>query len=241
MARTVSRPRPAPAATLRIPVGERELALVIRRHRRARRVILRLDRGGEAAVVTLPPLVPETEAIALALRSSDWLRTRLATLPPHVPFAVGAELPLLGRPHRVIAAPAAKRIVAADATIAVPTTSGDVSQQLHRWLRRQARAEIGHRVAAKATQIGRPVGRIAVRDQTSRWGSCAANGNLSFSWRLIMAPAAVLDYVVAHEVAHLAVKGHGRAFWALVRTLTTGVDEARAWLRCHGDSLHRYG
>jgi predicted metal-dependent hydrolase len=97
------------------------------------------------------------------------------------------------------------------------------------------------RVREKTVLLGRAAGRISVRDPVSRWGSCAASGNLSFSWRLILAPEMVLDYVVAHEVAHLAVRGHGPLFWKTVAGLTEGTAEARAWLRRHGAGLHRYG
>jgi len=89
--------------------------------------------------------------------------------------------------------------------------------------------------------LGCPVGKISVRNQRSRWGSCAPSGNLSFNWRLILTPDWVLDYVVAHEVAHLAVPNHSGAFWHTVDQLTSHADNGRAWLRCNGDRLFRYG
>lgn len=224
-----------------IRVGNWDLPLVIRRNGRARRVILRLDRDGEAATVTLPPHASERDGIALAMRSSSWLAARLARLPARVPFDVGAVVPVLGRPHLIIANSASSGITAADGTLAVGGRHDGVAQRLHRWFRQQARHELSRRAGDKAARIGRAIGGISVRDPTSRWGSCTADGRLSFSWRLIMAPATVLDYVAAHEVAHLAVKGHGPAFWAMVRTLTDGMDEARVWLRRDGDALHRYG
>jgi predicted metal-dependent hydrolase len=94
---------------------------------------------------------------------------------------------------------------------------------------------------AKAEHLGRPLLRISVRDVRSRWGSCSSAGALSFSWRLILAPPAVLDYVVAHEVAHLAERGHGPEFWRTVARLTEHMDAGRAWLRRHGRELFRYG
>ncbi|MBL4691914.1 MAG: M48 family metallopeptidase, partial [Magnetovibrio sp.] len=92
-----------------------------------------------------------------------------------------------------------------------------------------------------ARSIDLDVGRITVRDTRSRWGSCTVSGQLNFSWRLVLAPDFVLDYVVAHEVAHLMHKNHGKAFWDLTKRLTERTDEAKAWLNAHGRNLHRYG
>jgi len=100
------------------------------------------------------------------------------------------------------------------------------------------------RAHAKAPLISAPhqrVGRITVRDTRSRWGSCASDGQLNFSWRLVMAPEFVLDYVVAHEVAHLAHRNHGPVFWALTETLTDQMREAKAWINANGKLLYRYG
>ena len=88
--------------------------------------------------------------------------------------------------------------------------------------------------------LGKPHGRIAVRDTRSRWGSCSSKGTLSFSWRLVLAPPFVLDYLVAHEVAHLAHMNHSAAFWALARRLAPRMPEAELWLKVHGPVLHRY-
>ena len=109
------------------------------------------------------------------------------------------------------------------------------------WLREQARSEIATRVQEKACLLERAPGRITVRDTRSRWGSCSHDGNLSFCWRLVMAPMMVLDYVVAHEVAHLRWTHHGPRFWATVATLTANAGAARCWLDDHGERLHRYG
>ena len=106
------------------------------------------------------------------------------------------------------------------------------------WLREQARQACLAAVTRHAAAGGWRPGRITLRDPRSRWGSCNAGGDLMFSWRLIMAPAAVLDYVVAHEVAHLAELNHSPHFWAVVRRLCPDHAPAREWLRRHGASLH---
>ena len=92
-----------------------------------------------------------------------------------------------------------------------------------------------------AQRLGLTYTRLGVRDQTSRWGSCSSNKTLSFSWRLILAPEEILDYVAAHEVAHLREMNHSERFWALVTKTLPGHDEARQWLRQNGQELHRYG
>jgi len=97
------------------------------------------------------------------------------------------------------------------------------------------------RAEAYARQVERKLGRITLRDTRSRWGSCAANGNLSFSWRLVLAPVEVLDYVVAHEVAHLVHHNHSPAYWAVVRELVPEADGLRRWLKTNGPRLHLYG
>ena len=109
------------------------------------------------------------------------------------------------------------------------------------WLRGEARRVLSDRISAKADQTGRLPIRISVRDTRSRWGSCSSAGALSFSWRLILAPPEVLDYVVAHEMAHLTHPGHGSEFWLTVARLTDQMDAGRAWLRRHGRELFRYG
>ena len=107
------------------------------------------------------------------------------------------------------------------------------------WYRREARALIAPRAHARAESLGASVARVAIRDPRSRWGSCSGTGTLSFSWRLVLAPERVLDYVVAHEVCHLLRADHSPAFWALVAGAFPGHEAARAWLRTDGALLHR--
>ena len=109
------------------------------------------------------------------------------------------------------------------------------------WLKSEAQRTISPLCLAKAAKIDRRVRRVVVRSQRSRWGSCGANGHLSFNWRLILAPDDVLDYVVAHEVAHLMEMNHSPAFWRVVRRLTPEMENARAWLNRKGQQLYRYG
>jgi predicted metal-dependent hydrolase len=114
-------------------------------------------------------------------------------------------------------------------------------RRLENWLRKRAAEAIRARVDSHCESLGLSCRRIGVRDQKSRWGSCSSNGNLSFSWRLIMAPPHVLDYVAAHEVAHLREMNHSPRFWALVRRAVPEYEKAQGWLKANGQELHCYG
>ena len=107
------------------------------------------------------------------------------------------------------------------------------------FLKDAARAALVPAAHGYAEQVGRRAARITLRDTRSRWGSCSSEGALSFSWRLAMAPPEVLDYVAAHEAAHLVEMNHGPRFWALVERLRPDWRESRDWLRRHGGDLHR--
>ena len=225
-----------------LDIEGRAVPLRVRRNRRARRLVLRIDAAAGGAVVTLPPGVPVEDGLDMARQRASWIAGRLAALPARMPFADGARVPFLGVEHWIRHRPGCRGTVwREDGEIHVAGRPEHVARRLGDWLKGEARRHIAPLAAAKAELLGRAAGRVTLRDTRSRWGSCAANGNLSFCWRLVMAPETVLDYVVAHEVAHLAERGHGPRFWRAVEGLTADAEGARAWLREHGDRLHRYG
>lgn len=210
--------------------------------RRARRIGLRVDARDGRCVLVLPDPSLRTAGLAFARSKADWIARRLGAVAPRVPFAPGVVVPFKGVDHRVVHDPAARDPVAVgDGIVRVGGAAGLIARQMARWLRAEALAEVTARAPAKAAAIGARPGRIAVRDTRSRWGSCAASGNLSFSWRLILAPEPVLDYVVAHEVAHLVEHNHGPRFWRIVDRLCPERRAHETWLRRHGAALHRYG
>ncbi len=224
----------------------RPVPVTFRRNRRARRLILRIapgcGKGPDGVVVTLPARASVGDGRALVGDKADWIADQLDDLPPHVPLANGSVIPVLGVDHAIRHCPGGRRGVwREDGEIRVSGRAEHTPRRLADWLKREARREIAGRVRDKAADLGREPGRISLRDTRSRWGSCAPNGNLSFCWRLFLAPEFVLDYVVAHEVAHLEELHHGPAFWRLVQRLTPAKEEARAWLHRHGAALHRIG
>lgn len=234
-------PPPDPEALVLDRDGRR-IALTVRRSARARRLALKFDPGAGLPVLVLPPRVPVATGLAFAERNWAWLLARLDRLPDHVPFADGAVIPLHGVPHPVHHAPALRGVVqVAEGCIQVAGRPEHVARRLGDWLKREARRAILPLAEEKAALLGRKPARVTLRDPRSRWGSCSSDGRLAFSWRLVLAPMPVLDYVVAHEVAHMAEMNHSAAFWRVVARLTPHLEEGRRWLKANGHGLHRYG
>ena len=228
--------------TVTLSLEGRPIDIAVRRSARANNIALRIDPAKYAPELVLPARVGEAEGLDFVRSRARWLLDRLAALPPHIPFRDGAILPLRDRPHLIVHDPAGRRGVSLeDGRIVVSGRAEHLSRRLHDWLRRVARTVIAPEVRDKAQALGREPGKITIRNQRSRWGSCARSGNLSFNWRLILAPDRILDYVVAHEVAHLAVPNHSAAFWRTVDRLSPHADTGRRWLRQNGDRLFRFG
>lgn len=225
-----------------IELAGREVALVVRRSKRARRLAVRIPGHDDSVELVLPARAPESDGLAFLKSRAGWVLERLDRLPRRIPFVDGTELPLGGIPHRLRRAPGGRQPVVVDGReIWVSGRPEHMARRVGDWLRAEARRRIAFLAREKAAIIDARVSRISVRDQKSRWGSCAPGGRLSFSWRLVLAPPTVLDYVVAHEVAHLVEPNHSAAFWRLVDRLTADREGSRAWLRRHGLALHRYG
>jgi predicted metal-dependent hydrolase len=225
----------------------------VRRHPTARRMTLRVSRTKRAVIVTLPLRCNLKQAGRFLSTNIEWVRERLTSMPEPVPFADGGSIPLRGLPHRIVFV-GPKRGVPVRQVRTVGSPDGEQYGELHvagqlehaprrlrDWLANEAKNDLIKRAAHHARNLNVEMGRITVRDQTSRWGSCSSNGNLSFSWRLILAPSTILDYVAAHEVAHLQEMNHGPNFWALVERTYPDLEQAKKWLQIYGLDLHRYG
>jgi predicted metal-dependent hydrolase len=222
-----------------IRIGEPAIEIRLRRHAGARRMVLRIGRALEGAVLTLPLSTPVARAHAFALDQEAWLRLQLAAAPPRRAVRLGSQAPFRGAMIQIEAA-SDEQLALSDGVLRVPGPEGMVPARVAAFLREAARARCLAAVQRHSAQIGLPFGRITLRDTRGRWGSCASTGNLMFSWRLIMAPDAVLDYVAAHEIAHLAEMNHSARFWAQVARLRPDYPAARDWLRRHGPDLMAY-
>lgn len=213
--------------------------VVLRRSARARRISLRVSALDGRVTLTLPKGVAEREAMAFARSKEDWIRGHLQARLDNIDVGHGAELPLGGQALRVVPG-AGRRVVVGDQTIAVPGAPEQVAARLQAHLKALARARLAVASDLYAERLGRPYQRISIRDTRSRWGSCSSRGTLMYSWRLVLMPQAVLDYVAAHEVAHLEQMNHSQAFWDTVTRIHGPYDTARSWLRRHGSDYHRY-
>ena len=212
------------------------------RSSRARNVSLRIDARAGAVVVTLPPRKPRREGMALLTLHADWAMQCVAALGPALELANGAEIPLGGTPHVIRHDPDARGDAVLDGkTIIVAGKPEFLAQRVQDLLRMEARRRITTLAADHAATLGVTIRALRLKDTRSRWASCAPDGTLAFSWRLVMAPGWVLDYVVAHEVAHRRELNHSPRFWAHVARLAPKREAAEAWLRDNGPALLRTG
>lgn len=239
--RTPAPPTPPPQERLHEVAG-RSLPLRIVENARARRLTLRIEPAGSLRM-TVPPGMPAREIDGFLARHRGWLEERLAKLPDRPQVRPGVKLPFKGVPHSILheASPRGTVLIGQDETgrpaLVVHGDRRHLPRRLADFLKRQARAEIEPLVMKHAATVGRRAKAIRYRDTVSRWGSCTADGTLSFSWRIMMAPPAVIDYLVAHEVAHLKEMNHGPQFWKLCESLCPRTKEARAWLKRNGSAL----
>lgn len=217
--------------------GDPPLSLHVRRSSRARRMSLSVSRLDGRVTLTLPTRAALRSAMAFVSERRPWLEQALSGLQAAHSVGPGTLLPIEGVAHAVTPAPVRGARIEGGALLVPAARPGAGALALLRLLARQRLAE---RVATHAEALGRRAGTLTLRDTRSRWGSCTARGDLMFNWRLIMAPPAVLDYVAAHEVAHLAQMNHSSAFWAEVAQLFPAHVEARRWLKSQGATLHRY-
>lgn len=219
--------------------------IAVRRRPTARRLTLRVSAATGEVLITLPSRTAIGTAQRFATDHGGWIAARLARVPARVPFEPDATIPLRGTSHRIVHRGERSGVTRIEAglvpTISVSCGSEHVARRVRDFLSLEARRALLGSVKHYTEAMGQGPKRITVRDTRSRWGSCTAAGELNFSWRLILAPPLVLDYLVAHEMAHLREMNHSDRFWRLVGELCPNVDEAEAWLKRNGATLHRYG
>lgn len=220
------------------------LPIEVKHSPRAKRLALRLDNAARIVRLVVPKGVSEKKAHKFALEHEDWIIEKISALPPRVRFENGRMLPILGKNYRILVRrdSRATEITRQDGTLLVRTNkAADISARVTAYLKKLAKEELTERSHAKAERIMKPIKDVSVRDMKSRWGSCGSDGKLCFSWRLILAPELAMDYVVAHEVAHLVHMNHGKRFWSLCEKLSDDYDEGFYWMKQHGHELQRFG
>jgi predicted metal-dependent hydrolase len=221
----------------RVLPGNPPVDILLRPSARARRLSLRVSGIDGRVTVSYPLHASERQAMAFALEKADWIRGQLTRRPEVVEVGPGVPVPVEGRWLTVVPG-TGRGVVVEDGRLLAP--AGRAGAAVGAFLRALARERLAAASDRHAAALGLRFGRLSLRDTRSRWGSCSAAGDLMYSWRLVMAPPEVLDYVAAHEVAHLAHMHHGPAFWAEVRRLYGDTRAARGWLRREGGALHRF-
>lgn len=232
-----------------------EVPIKFRRHPKARRLTLRVSATNRSVIITAPPFCSDHETIAFLERHRSWLHQQIENLPQPAPFAHGSSIPLRGVDHKIIftgelSGRSRGRGVVwtedGESAKSLPELHVNgidqfAARRLRNWLIKEARRDLVERTCWHAENLGLNFRKIMIKDQRSRWGSCSSRGVLSYSWRLILAPSHILDYVAAHEVAHLKEMNHGPNFWKLVAKTLPDYERAKNWLRAEGTNLHRYG
>lgn len=213
--------------------------ILIRRMARARRFILRISRATGAITLTMPEHASEAQARVFIQQRLDWIAETRAQMPPPIPLDEGATLPVEGMIRRVQREKVLRPQIRPD-VIALPPGRRAVGPVVEQVLRSLARVRFTDAVARHAATLGVTPAAITLRDPRGRWGSCTHDGRLMFSWRVVMAPPWVLDYLAAHEVAHIRHFDHSPAFWNTVRLLCPQMDAGRNWFKSQGGQLHRY-
>ncbi|MCY6383118.1 M48 family metallopeptidase [Hoeflea prorocentri] len=226
-----------------IAVAGRRLPLKINENVRAKRMTLRIEPGGRALRMSVPVGLADTEIDNFLHRHHGWLTARLAKLPKSSTVTEGGSIDIRGVAHRIVRTGKPRGIsqtgeIDGEPVLFVGGAPEHLGRRTADFLKKLARGELEEAVARHAEALGKTVAAVSMKDTKSRWGSCTAQGRLSFSWRIVMAPDHVIDYLAAHEVAHLEEMNHGPRFWSLCKRLCPRTDEAKSWLKRNGSALH---
>ncbi len=247
---------PAISRTRDLEIDGLNVSVVLRRNAQARRFILKIGARSSEVILTMPGNGSEAEAMEFAISQAHWIKSRITAQPDIIDFVDGAEIPLRNVMHTIdhrsgergtvwtLPGNDEELIDEEEGALPLICVAGDarhLARRLRDWLKKQARADLKQSVEHHSEHLGLRPKNITIRDQTTRWGSCSSSGALSFSWRLILAPPYVLDYVAAHEVAHLQEMNHSPRFWKLVEQRLPDYKLAQKWLKKSGARLHIYG
>lgn len=238
--RRQQKPAPAPAPVA-ITVAGRNVTVALKHHATARRMVLRMARDGQGFTLTMPKRQGRAAALAFIDASRLWMENTIARSGAAPADQEISTVMLRGVPHAVQPTGKTRGLVSRDAALSILHVPGEGphrKRKLVEWMKREAEQDLREASTRYATAMQANFTKLTVRDQKSRWGSCSVDGGLSYSWRLVMAPGFVLDYVAAHEVAHLLEMNHGPRFWRLVLTHCKGTKQAKTWLKVHGHTLH---
>jgi len=213
---------------------------------RARRISIRIDARAGRAVAVAPRERLLADAVAFARSKAAWIAERLEARVEGRPLEPGQTIPLHGRPTRLEAtgtSGAARLVEDADGPVIRSGGEGEAfARRVENLLKREARQTLLDRTEVHIRALNQKPVKVSIVDTRSRWGSCSPhNRSIRYSWRVVLAPPAVLDYLAAHEVAHLVHADHSPAYWSVVHGLVGDHRPFRAWLKAHGQALHAVG
>jgi len=233
-----------PAVTT-ITIDGAPVSVTVKVSQRARSYRLSVPHTG-GPVLTLPASGKWAEAQSFLVRHTGWLAARLKRTAPLTSFADGELVPVRGVPHRIHATGRLRGRVEAgeiegELSLLVPGEAAHIPRRLTEWLKAEALRDLTERSQVHAATLGVMVKSVTMRSQATRWGSCSSSGSLNYNWRLVLAPPHVLDYVAAHEVAHLVHMDHSPSFWRTVAKALPDMERGKAWLKAHGKVLMGYG
>ena len=229
------------ATSYSIELDGEHLPIMVRRLSTSRRIIIRYQPLHHALSLTLPRYVSIRQGLRFVEEKREWIARQLKDRPPKISFSDGQVIPLLGNRYQLRHV-GGRGVVAVDGqVITVPGDPEFMPRRVRDWLKAHAKENITRLAHERAAQINKTIKRITLRDTHSHWGSCTEEGRISFSWRLILAPYEVFDYVVSHEVAHLQHLDHSEAFWSVVASLVPDYEQAKTWLKQNGNTLYAYG
>ena len=221
---------------------EQSIKVQVKYNSRAKSTILRIDPRTDALIITVPKVLSPSKIRCLVEKNSNWILEKISLLPSKTPFIDGQIFNLMGK-HVIISHDPGNLggVKLINETLLVSGKVEHISRRIKDWLKKYAHNILAAKVKCMAANLDTSFGRISIRDNRSSWGSCSSQGNIAFSWRLIMAPEPVINYIVAHEVAHLVYLNHSKDFWNTVGTLDANYQESKNWLRINGDLLQRVG
>ena len=211
----------------------------LRRSVRARKFTLRVSSLDGKVSLSTPHFAKAYQINAFLKEKEPWLRQRLSEVQLSVKVTFGTVLPFIGR-EILVKRHVGRSVKLSDDKILVPEKSRKPAVQVEVFLKQYAHQLLSKRATRYAEKLGSSYSKLSLRDTRSRWGSCSDRGALMFSWRLIMTPTKVLNYVAAHEVAHLRHMDHSNHFWTEVENLFGDYKKQQRWLRENGPKLHKY-
>ena len=208
---------------------------------RARRLSLRIDTKNRIPILTIPRFCPKSQALAFVKKQKAWIEEKLQKIPEQRYFAAGDKISFNGIELEIRHCPEMRGgVIIEDGFLKVSGEKSFLARRVRDFIKNRAQKILHQMSVEKAAQINCKVNRVVIKDTKSRWGSCSALRNINYNWRIMLAPAEVIDYLVAHEVAHLIHPDHSRAFWRCVADLAQNAEAGRQWLKKNGAKLNEY-